>query len=293
MRIPPLRWSGVAALALAAVAACGSDDEKAGTWPGVSGSGGQADAAAGAAGSATGGGAGQSSGGQAGSAGNPSGGASGEAGAAGQASGGSSGESGSAGSGPPTAADLLALVQNCQQVAGTTKFATDDGDASTIPICQLQGAVWWTSDMDIDCDGGQSAACKADPWYLPETSATDSNGNPLDASTLPYIVVPLESNGFDPATHGVHLGDVAAVIYQGKLVYAIFGDEGPQGIIGEGSYALAELLGIDSDPATGGTDGPVTFIVFTSDGAKVSKNEDTVEAKAIGEAQAAKLLSDN
>jgi hypothetical protein len=43
----------------------------------------------------------------------------------------------------------------------------------------------------------------------------------------------------------------------------VFADEGPSNIIGEASYATAVALGIDPNPATGGTAGPVTFIVFT------------------------------
>jgi hypothetical protein len=192
-----------------------------------------------------------------------------------------------------TSEQLLSRVQSCVQIAGTQKFATDSGGAKTIPVCQLNGAVWWTSDMDIDCDGGQGAICMNDPWYLPDTSATDSNGNPLDASTLPFFVIPLPSNGFDYAAHGIGLGSVAAVIYAGKIEYAIFGDQGPKGIIGEGSFALAEKLGIDSDPAIGGVDSGVTFIVFTGVDAKVSKNEDHNEAIAIGKQRAAKFLVDN
>lgn len=207
----------------------------------------------------------------------------------------STGGAGGAGGGNVTITPdkLLALVQSCTQVSGTQKFATDSGLASTIPVCQLNGAIWWTSDMDIDCDGGQGAICKGDPWYLPDTSATDSSGNPLDASTLPFFVIPLPSNGFDFSAHGIQLGSVAAVIYAGKVEYAIFGDEGPKGIIGEGSFALAEKLGIDSDPATGGVDNGVTFIVFTGADGVVSKNEDHQEAITVGEQRAGQLLQNN
>jgi hypothetical protein len=36
-------------------------------------------------------------------------------------------------------------------------------------------------------------------------------------------------------------------------VYAIIGDHGPAGVLGEGSISLAAGLGISSDPNTGGT----------------------------------------
>jgi hypothetical protein len=197
------------------------------------------------------------------------------------------------GGGAPTAADLLALTQTCQVVAGTTKFATDAGGAKTISICQLNGAVFWNADMDVDCDGGQSAICMNDASYLPDTSATDSQGNPLDASTLPYFVIPLPSNGFDYAQQGIQLGSVGAVIYNGQIQYGIFGDEGPKGMIGEASYAMASLLGVDPDPNTGGVDSGVTYLVFQGPTGVVSKNEDHAEAVTIGEQRAKELLQNN
>jgi hypothetical protein len=200
---------------------------------------------------------------------------------------------GDGGGGTVTAADLLALTSACNRLAGSTDFATDDGEADTVSICTLTGAVWWRADMDIDCDGGKSAACLADPWYQPETSATDSQGQPLDASTLPYVVVPLPSNGFDYTAAGLQLGSVVAVVFNGQLQYGIFGDEGPQGMIGEASYAMAVLFGIDPDPATGGSDGPVTYIAFTGSAAVVTHNEDHGEAVTVGYQRAADLVTNN
>ena len=43
-------------------------------------------------------------------------------------------------------------------------------------VCSLRGAIYWQSDMDIDCDGGRTAVCRSDPSYLPDTSATTSGG---------------------------------------------------------------------------------------------------------------------
>jgi len=55
---------------------------------------------------------------------------------------------------------------------------------------------------------------------------------------------------------------VAAIIFGGKMVYAVFADEGPKTIIGEASFATAKALGINPDPSNGGTDSGVTYIVF-------------------------------
>src|SRR4030095_12663776 len=131
-----------------------------------------------------------------------------------------------------SAADLLALVDSCSVLPGSTKFKTDSRDAAPIDICVRPGARWWQPARDIACDGGQSAICQDDPYYLPDTAATDSQGNPLDASTLPFVVIPLPSNGFDSANEGIQLGSVCAVVYDGMLQYGVFGDKGPKGIIG-------------------------------------------------------------
>ncbi len=191
--------------------------------------------------------------------------------------------------GPVTAAELLALTSACVRIAGSPLYSTDTGTAATIPLCQLQDAIYWQADMDIDCDGGQGAVCMSDPWYLPDTSAVTSSGQPLDASTLPFIVIPSPRTGFRYADHGIALGSVGAVIYRGRVVYGIFGDAGPSAIIGEASYAMAMALGINSDPATGGVDTGVTYIVFTGPSGEVTRNEDHAEAVRVGEARASLL----
>ena len=194
----------------------------------------------------------------------------------------------------PLVDQLLALVQNCNNVVGGT-YATDDGDPSNINVCGLQGAVFWKSDLDIDCDGKRTAVCneQTDGAYQPQTSTRDSNGEFLDASQLPYVVIPLPSNRWSYENSGIDLGQVVAVIYNGKLAYGVFGDQGPTNIIGEASYAMADLLGIDHDPSSGGTAGPVYFIAFTGASTRVHAIEDHAEANSIGMTAAEKLLVDN
>lgn len=198
--------------------------------------------------------------------------------------------------GPPDAAQLLALTADCLEISnGGYQSDDDDGAPADIPVCGLAGAVFWTADMDIDCDGKMSAQCnpQTDGAYQDQTSAEDSQGDPLDAASLPYVVVPLPSARFDYTQGGLALGSVIAVIYQGQVRYGVFGDEGPENIIGEASYAMAASLGIDPDPAVGGSDGPVTYIAFTGPAAVVRTMEDHDEAVQIGEARAAQLLQNN
>jgi hypothetical protein len=193
----------------------------------------------------------------------------------------------------PAPSDLVALLTACQQVAGTTKFAKDSGGSKTVPLCQLNGAIWWTSDLDVDCDGGQGSACKSDPYYQADTATVDSTGKALDASTLPYVVIPLPSNGFDYKLAGLKLGSVVGVIYQNKIMYGILGDLGPTGVIGEASYAMAQKLGINPSPISGGVDSGVTYVAFTGTSAIVTKKEDAVQAAQIGATRAAAIVQSN
>jgi hypothetical protein len=197
---------------------------------------------------------------------------------------------GAAGAAPVTAAQLTALTTSCTPYPGSSDFAPSEGQPATVPICTLPGAVWWTSAMSIACDGGQGSICKSSAGYSPSTAGTDSMGQPLDASTLPFVVVPQGSNGFDYVSAGLTFGSVSAVIYEGRLVYAIVGDVGDKGIVGEGSFALASALKIDPNPQTGGVSGGVTYILFTGPGAVVAKNEDSGEASALGAELAAMLV---
>jgi len=258
-----------------ALAACSSSESSDGSGAAASGTG------------ATGAGA-QGPGGSTGSAGE---------GATGPGTGGSGALGGAGGTtGAPTASQLLALTASCSEISmGDYKTDDEPSAPANIPICGLTGAVFWTADMDVDCDGKESAACSlaTDPAYQPETSATDSKGDPLDAAALPFVVVPLPSFRFDYDARGLALGNVIGVVYGGKVAYGVFGDEGPSNIIGEASYAMASLLGVDPDPSTGGTDGPVTYIAFTGASALVAPIEDHGAAEQLGQTLAAKLLNDN
>ncbi len=185
--------------------------------------------------------------------------------------------------GPPTAAQLLARIANCDLVIGGP-FALDSGGPATVSICGLPNAVFWKAELDVDCDGKMSAQCNltTDPAYQNQTAATDSNGDPLDAAALPYVVVPGKSTRFDYRAAGLAMGSVFVVIYKDGVQYGVAGDVGPTSIIGEASYRMAELLGIDPDPRTGGTDEPVAYIGFTGMAAIVDPIEDHDRAISLG-----------
>ncbi len=193
----------------------------------------------------------------------------------------------------PTAAELLDRIASCDQVVGGL-YAPGSGKPANIAVCGLPRAVFWTADLDVDCDGKVSPQCNlmTDPWFMSQTAATDSNGDPLDAATLPFVVVPGRSTKFDYRAAGLAMGSVVAVVHGDELVYGVLGDVGPTSYIGEASYRMAELLGIDPDPRVGGTEEPVSYIAFTGEDARVEIIEDHDEATSLGIALAGELLAD-
>jgi Fungal chitosanase of glycosyl hydrolase group 75 len=191
---------------------------------------------------------------------------------------------------------LLALTRTCKTpVSHAYAFDSDPSDpdaGKTTTICELEGAVFWVADMDIDCDGNATPGkCDAnsDLSYFADTAVHGNNG-PLTAAITPYVVIPTDF------THtGLSEGTVAAVIYRGRLTYAVFGDTGPTDIIGEASYACAERLGINPNAKIGGVQGAtVTYVVFTKSNDSVPQNvEDQAETKTLGESLAKELLDKN
>jgi hypothetical protein len=108
---------------------------------------------------------------------------------------------------------------------------------------------WFYGDMDIDCDGSGGNPDN-DPYFQSDTTL-HYKGQPLNAQTVPFIVVPPI---VIKATRGVVLGALAEVTYKGKTVHAVVGDLGPTRKVGEGSPALAKLLGINPNANHGGVD---------------------------------------
>ncbi|MEU6197740.1 glycoside hydrolase family 75 protein [Streptomyces sp. NPDC047061] len=198
----------------------------------------------------------------------------------------------SAQEGSVSAANLLAKVTSCSQIS-SGKYRTDDETSATIPVCGKNGAVFWKADMDIDCDGQRTTNCNEDrdPWYQDDTAFHQSDGKPLKAESLPYIVVPSTSSIWNYSSAGIKGGGVVAVIYNNKVEYAVVGDTGPTNIIGEASYATAKALGIDPDPATGGADSGVTYILFKN--SKVSPIESHSAAVTLGDQLAKQFLANN
>jgi hypothetical protein len=117
---------------------------------------------------------------------------------------------------------------------------------------------WWALVTDNGKPSGNPVIQKAgDPapgFYISMTALEDTSKartDPrryVDSSQIPYIVLPGNHSA------GAKLGDLAVVFNgeNGRIANAIYADIGPSNKIGEGSVALAEVLGIPSSPRTGG-----------------------------------------
>jgi hypothetical protein len=192
--------------------------------------------------------------------------------------------------GGPSASQLLAKVTNCQQIS-TGTYATDEGQGGSVPVCQTGGAVFFKADMDIDCDGQRTTQCNenTDCCFFPDTAFHTSTDQPLNAAELPYVVMPSPSGIWNYASAGIDGGSVVAVVYNNQVEYAVVGDTGPTGIIGEASYATAQALGIDPDPKTGGVASGVTYIVFPN--SSVTPIENHANAVSLGQQRATAFVA--
>ena len=180
-----------------------------------------------------------------------------------------------------------------------------DGQHSSVPIWHLPDSqgFYFVSGMAIDADGAPNAyhpddigldevanagapgrwngiitdregipliQQASDPfpgYYISCTSLadetksfTDPTGY-VDASQIPYVALPQDI----AEPRGTRLGDFALVtnLRNGKSSFAIYADFG---ILGEGSIALADALGIRSNARHGGTSEGILYVFFPGSG---------------------------
>jgi len=176
----------------------------------------------------------------------------------------------------------------------------------TVPIASVGNAVFFEAGLAIDADGAPNAygphnkgldltvhargqqgwaGVLADKnghpilqkrgayrgYYVSTTSledaSTSNDADPkkyVDARKIPYIVLPVEL----AEKFGIRLGDFAVVSNHrnGRSVYAIYADVGPSGKLGEGSIALAKVLGLPANPRGGAAEEGISFLVFPGSG---------------------------
>lgn len=112
------------------------------------------------------------------------------------------------------------------------------------------GRIHFVANGRIDTDG--SGSSHGDKWHLHDTSL-HVDGKPLNADEDFYIVLPPQIiNAVKP----IVLGCQARVKNRlnGKVFPAVVGDVGPKRRLGELSWSLANALGLDPNPNTGGVD---------------------------------------
>jgi hypothetical protein len=188
----------------------------------------------------------------------------------------------------PTAAQILARAgRGCTKVS-KSNYKTDEDGGGSVSICKAGKAFVWKADMDIDCDGIRTKNCNEDTdcCYQPQTSFETSKGKSFQADKTHFYVIPLPSSKFSYKSNGIKPGSVAAVIFKNKVVYAVFADEGPAGIIGEASFATAKALGINPDPSNGGVDSGVTYVVFPGQVPSPVEDNAKIDAKGVAAATA-------
>lgn len=150
---------------------------------------------------------------------------------------------------------------------------------------------WWG--VVTDSNGDPVIQGSGDPYpgmYVSTTSLVRSgysNTNPLryvDSENIPYIALPSSLQSLA----GIQKGDLVYVknTVTGLDCYAYFADTGPGGKLGEGSMYLADQIGLNSSPKTGGTSsGIIDYIVFPQSGMGQGTHLTVAEIDSMGQAE--------
>lgn len=144
-------------------------------------------------------------------------------------------------------------------------------------ICKLPGLqIYYESSLQLDSDGSKYAV--QDKTGQAGTSLRD-HGHAIDSDRIPYFVLP----GAFASAHHIRLGDIAAVIHNSRLAFAVFADHGPSWKIGEGSIALHRLLGYERIKQgrlhDAGIPGEVITLVFPGSGDHTPQTPDRIAAR--------------
>jgi hypothetical protein len=151
-------------------------------------------------------------------------------------------------------------------------------------MCKLpDGQLYYESELALDTDGSPVYAAQ-DPTGQLQTAVKDADGNDLDSDMINYFVLPA---GFF-TKFNIHKGDIGVVIHGLQVVFACFGDVGPDDSLGEGSIALHRELGheaiVNRHTASGGhminegiRKGVITIVFPGSGNALGRSNEDSAK----------------
>lgn len=138
---------------------------------------------------------------------------------------------------PPHASlELLGEIVELLGRATPVNHHFDKGGKAIFKL--LGGQLYYDSLLDLDSDGSRFAS--QDRTGQSDTTLHQPDGRPVDSDAVPFFVLP--GGGFE-REFGIRLGDVAAVLYEDRIEFAVFADRGPCRKLGEGSIALHRSLG--------------------------------------------------
>lgn len=130
---------------------------------------------------------------------------------------------------------------------------------------------WWALATDDGTPQGtpiiQGPDDPAPGFYVSMTAINDPNysyKSPncyANAQEIPYIVIPNASSDLQ-----WRVGDFCTACYKGTCTHGIVADTGPRQNFGEASMKMANTLGIDDNPKSGGIDGGVKYLVYKGSG---------------------------
>jgi Fungal chitosanase of glycosyl hydrolase group 75 len=156
-----------------------------------------------------------------------------------------------------------------------------DPNHNSVLLRLRDNTIFYDAKMGLDADGSPYSKNTPGQTDQPETSLRyPLTGKPsVNSDRVPFIVIPMGAFAKDL---GLAVGDVAAVVYGGRRVYAIVADRGPQCKIGEGSIQLHEMLGhkvckerADNGDCTklrdAGIERNVLYFVFPGSGAEIAQ----------------------
>ena len=128
------------------------------------------------------------------------------------------------------------------------------------------GGDWWGGPVDGEGNPCTQKIYDPTPGYFVSGTALINSAYPeaspyryTDSESIPFIVLPGQHG------NGAKLGDVALVYNEktGDNCYAVYADIGPSSKLGEGSIRLAQALGLDANPKSGGTESKyIVYVVF-------------------------------
>lgn len=197
-----------------------------------------------------------------------------------------------------------------------SKQFTDGTDESAVTVGKDKKAVQFKANLELDLDGyphlkktkaaaaaknkeatdkGEKADWLADGTGQSVTSLrwkgdTAANPKSVNPAETPYVALPPQIR--ELTNPQVKPGDLVAVSYNGRTVYAVYADGGPNWKAGEGSKRLHEALGMPAN--TGHDPQDVTFTVLPGSGSgqRGSDAMSYADVQRAGDAAFAKAKTD-